>query len=45
MVFSLAQKGEAPKSFLKLNKRGSPVNAILAATFFSLRRHYELCFT
>ncbi len=35
MVFSLAQKGEAPKSFLKLNKRGSPVNAILAATFFS----------
>lgn len=35
MVFSLAQKGEAPKSFLKLNKRGAPVNAILAATFFS----------
>lgn len=35
MVFSLAEKGEAPKSFLKLNKKGSPVNAILAATFFS----------
>ncbi|MGX9134435.1 amino acid permease [Rummeliibacillus sp. JY-2-4R] len=35
MVFSLAQKGEAPKSFLKLNKQGAPVIAILAATFFS----------
>lgn len=35
MVFSLAQKGEAPKSFLKLNKKGAPVNAIFAATFFS----------
>lgn len=35
MVFSLAEKGEAPKAFLKLNKKGAPVNAILAATFFS----------
>ena len=35
MVFSLAEKGEAPKAFLKLNKNGAPVNAILAATFFS----------
>ncbi|MDM5331997.1 amino acid permease [Ureibacillus composti] len=35
MVFSLAEKGEAPKSFLKLNKQGAPVIAILAGTFFS----------
>ena len=35
MVFSLAEKGEAPKAFLKLNKKGAPVNAILTATFFS----------
>lgn len=35
MVFSLAEKGEAPKTFLKLNRNGVPVNAILGATFFS----------
>lgn len=35
MVFSMAEKGDAPKAFLKLNKRGAPVYAILAATFFS----------
>lgn len=35
MVFSMADKGDAPKFFLKLNKKGAPVYAILAATFFS----------
>lgn len=35
MLFSLAEKGEAPKSFLKLNKKGAPVIAILTGTFFS----------
>ncbi|MGM9922827.1 MAG: amino acid permease [Bacillus sp. (in: firmicutes)] len=35
MLFSLAEKGEAPKRFLKLNKKGAPVQAILAGTFFS----------
>lgn len=35
MLYSLAEKGEAPKSFLKLNKKGAPVIAILAGTFFS----------
>ncbi|WP_429984235.1 hypothetical protein [Lysinibacillus pakistanensis] len=34
-VFSLAEKGRGPKSLLKLNKKGAPVNAILAADFFS----------
>ncbi|WP_042346165.1 GABA permease [Bacillus massiliigorillae] len=35
MLFSLAEKGEAPKRFTKLNKQGAPVQAILAGTFFS----------
>lgn len=35
MLYSLAEKGEAPKRFLKVNKKGAPVQAILAGTFFS----------
>ncbi|MED3994599.1 GABA permease [Peribacillus frigoritolerans] len=35
MLYSLAQRGEAPKRFMKLTKKGVPRNAILAGTFFS----------
>lgn len=35
MSFALAEEGQAPKIFLKLNKRGAPVYAILASTLFS----------
>jgi len=35
MLYSLAQRGEAPKRLLKLTKKGVPLNAILAGTFFS----------
>ncbi|MFL0497867.1 amino acid permease [Priestia megaterium] len=35
MLYSLAKKGEAPKRFLKVNKKGAPVQAILAGTVFS----------
>lgn len=35
MLYSLAEKGEAPKRFLKVNKKGAPVQAILAGTVFS----------
>lgn len=35
MSYSLAQEGQAPKLFLKLNKHGAPVYAIFASTFFS----------
>ena len=32
MLFTLAKDGNAPKFFLKLNKRGVPVRAVLAST-------------
>lgn len=35
MLFGMAQKGDAPKAFLKLSKRGVPVRAILFSTVFS----------
>lgn len=35
MLYSLAQKGEAPRMFLQVNKRGVPVWAILACVFFA----------
>lgn len=35
MLYSLAQRGDAPKRFMKLTKKGVPLNAILAGTFFS----------
>lgn len=35
MLYGMAQKGEAPKSFLKLSKNGVPVRAILFSTAFS----------
>ncbi|WP_211235569.1 GABA permease [Fictibacillus gelatini] len=34
MLYALAQKGDAPKSFLTLNRKGVPVRTILASTFF-----------
>ena len=34
--FGMAQKGEAPKSFLKLSKKGVPVRAILFSTVILL---------
>jgi GABA permease len=34
MLYSLAEKGEAPKRFLKLNKNGVPAQAVIASTFF-----------
>ncbi|BBW95918.1 GABA permease [Geobacillus icigianus] len=34
MLYSLAEKGEAPKSFLRLNKNGVPVRAVIASTLF-----------
>lgn len=33
MLFVLAGRGEAPRSWLKVNTRGVPVNAILASSF------------
>lgn len=35
MLFGMAQKGDAPKAFLKLSKRGVPTRAILFSTVFS----------
>jgi GABA permease len=35
MLYSLAERNEAPRRFLKLNKKGVPLQAILAGTFFS----------
>ncbi|AXI10921.1 amino acid permease [Oceanobacillus sp. 143] len=35
MLFGMAKKGEAPKAFMKLSKKGVPVRAILFSTIFS----------
>lgn len=35
MLFSLSQNGDAPKIFLKLNKKGVPARAVFVATSFS----------
>lgn len=35
MIYGMAQQGDAPKAFLKVNKNGVPVRAILIGTFFS----------
>ncbi|TCP29003.1 gamma-aminobutyrate:proton symporter (AAT family) [Scopulibacillus darangshiensis] len=35
MLFSLAKKGDAPRLFLKLNKKGVPARGVFAATIFS----------
>lgn len=35
MIYSLAQKQEAPRIFLRVNKRGVPVWAVLASTSFA----------
>ncbi|KDE49371.1 GABA permease [Geobacillus sp. CAMR5420] len=35
MLYSLAQKGEAPQLFLKLSKNGVPVRAVIASTLFA----------
>ena len=35
MLYGMAKKGEAPKAFLKLSKRGVPARAILFSTLFS----------
>lgn len=35
MIYGMAQHGDAPKAFLKVNKNGVPVRAILIGTFFS----------
>ena len=35
MLFGMASKGDAPKAFLKLSKRGVPTRAILFSTAFS----------
>nr|WP_233204979.1 GABA permease [Geobacillus sp. WSUCF-018B] len=35
MLYSLAEKGEAPKSFLRLSKNGVPVRAVIASTLFA----------
>ncbi|RNB80223.1 amino acid permease [Brevibacillus fluminis] len=36
MLYSLAQKGDAPRMFLRVNKRGVPVGAIWACVFFAI---------
>lgn len=36
MLYALAETGQAPKCFLKLNKRGVPVNALIATAAFGL---------
>lgn len=35
MLYSLAERNEAPRRFMKLSKKGVPVQAIVAGTFFS----------
>ncbi|KEK21966.1 amino acid permease [Bacillus gaemokensis] len=35
MLFSMAERGDAPKVFLKLNSSGVPVRAVLFGTFFA----------
>lgn len=35
MLFGMAKKGDAPKAFMKLSKKGVPVRAILFSTVFS----------
>lgn len=35
MLYSMAEKGNAPKAFLKVSRNGVPVRAILAGTFFA----------
>ncbi|MCY8490966.1 GABA permease [Bacillus atrophaeus] len=35
MLYSLAERKEAPRRFMKLSKKGVPVQAIVAGTFFS----------
>lgn len=35
MLFGMAKKGDAPKAFLKLSKKGVPIRAILFSTIFS----------
>ncbi|WCK54085.1 amino acid permease [Aneurinibacillus sp. Ricciae_BoGa-3] len=35
MLFGMAQKGDAPKSFLKVNHNGVPVRAVLFGTIFA----------
>lgn len=35
MIFSLAKKGDAPKYFAKLNKKGVPIRGVFAATIIS----------
>ncbi|MED4072812.1 amino acid permease [Priestia endophytica] len=35
MLFSMAQKGDAPRMFLKVNKKGIPFNAIIGCTIVS----------
>lgn len=35
MLFGMAKKGDAPKAFMKLSKKGVPVRAILFSTLFS----------
>ncbi|OVE34527.1 GABA permease [Priestia aryabhattai] len=36
MLYSLAEKGDAPKVFLRVTKKGSPIWAVLGCTGFSL---------
>jgi GABA permease len=35
MLYGMAKTGDAPKAFLKLNKNGVPVRAVLFGTFFA----------
>ena len=35
MLYSMAQKGDAPRMFLKVNKKGIPFNAIVGCTVIS----------
>jgi GABA permease len=35
MLYSLAKKGDAPRALLKTSKKGVPVRAVLASTFFA----------
>ncbi|XYJ23074.1 amino acid permease [Bacillus velezensis] len=46
MLYSLAERNEAPQRFMKLSKRGVPVQAIIAKHLFLLYcRCYELLFS
>ena len=36
MLYAMAKTGQAPKIFLKLNKRGVPTNALFATAIFGL---------